>query len=172
MVFFTYSVSVQFSTDLSGPGHFALPTVKLLFSCPWPSGWERSFGLESNWRCNFPLLVCLFWLQLISLDLIPMSSLWQGCHVVRLVVPDLLVRRDFYTPAQRSWRGSILDSLCPSVRPSVCRRHGFRSISQVCFGIFYLGSHLKWSSLPVCLYRFQLTFLNLVNLPSCCQVSI
>ena len=29
----------------------------------------------------------------------------------------------------------------PSVRPSVCRRHGFRSISQVSFGIF--GSS-KW----------------------------
>ena len=45
----------------------------------------------------------------------------------------------FYTPAQRSWRGGILDSpcpsVCPSIRPSVCRRHGFRSISQVCFGI-------------------------------------
>ena len=41
----------------------------------------------------------------------------------------------FYTPAQRSWRGGILDSPCPSVCPSVCRRHGFRSISQVCFGI-------------------------------------
>ena len=40
-----------------------------------------------------------------------------------------------YTPAQRSWRGGILDSPCPSVRLSVCRRHGFRSISQVCFGI-------------------------------------
>ena len=44
-----------------------------------------------------------------------------------------------YTPAQRSWRGGILDSpcpsVCPSVRPSVCRRHGFRSISQVSFGI-------------------------------------
>ena len=48
-----------------------------------------------------------------------------------------------HTPAQRSWRGGILDSpcpsVCPSVRlsvcPSVCRRHGFRSISQVCFGI-------------------------------------
>ena len=37
--------------------------------------------------------------------------------------------------SQRSWRGGILDSPCPSVRPSVCRRHGFRSISQVCFGI-------------------------------------
>ena len=35
--------------------------------------------------------------------------------------------------------GGILDSHCPSVclsvRPSVCRRHGFRSISQVSFGI-------------------------------------
>ena len=41
----------------------------------------------------------------------------------------------YYTPAQRSWRGGILDSPCPSVRPSVCRRHGFRSITQVCFGI-------------------------------------
>ena len=57
----------------------------------------------------------------------------------------------YYTPAQRSWRGGILVyprptkleggytgftlSVCPSVRLSVCRRHGFRSISQVCFGI-------------------------------------
>ena len=41
----------------------------------------------------------------------------------------------YYNPAQRSWRGDILDSPCPSVCPSVCRRHGFRSISQVCFGM-------------------------------------
>ena len=51
----------------------------------------------------------------------------------------------YYTPAQRSWRprptkleggytGFTL-SVCPSVHPSTCRRHGFRSISQVCFGI-------------------------------------
>ena len=54
-----------------------------------------------------------------------------------------LVKFYHYTPAQRSWRGGILDSPCPSVCPSVClsvcpsvcRRHGFRSISQVCFGI-------------------------------------
>ena len=44
---------------------------------------------------------------------------------------DLLLVWLYYTPAQRS----ILDSPCPSVRTSVCRRHGFRSISQVCFGI-------------------------------------
>ena len=46
---------------------------------------------------------------------------------------------NIYTLAQRSWRGGILESPCPSVRPSVrpsvCRRHGFRSISKVCFGI-------------------------------------
>ena len=55
----------------------------------------------------------------------------------------------YYTPAQRSWRGGYTGfiipppnevgggvywihlvrlSVCPSVRPSVCRRHGFRSI--------------------------------------------
>ena len=54
---------------------------------------------------------------------------------------SLHTRKDslYYTPAQRSWRGGILDSpcpsFCPSVRPSVCRGHGFRCISQVCFGI-------------------------------------
>ena len=30
---------------------------------------------------------------------------------------------------------SVRPSVRLSVRPSVCRRHGFRSISQVCFGI-------------------------------------
>ena len=43
---------------------------------------------------------------------------------------NMLCSKDIYTAAQRSWRGDIiLDSPCPSVRPSVCRRHGFRSIS-------------------------------------------
>ena len=42
----------------------------------------------------------------------------------------------YYTPAQRSWRGVYWIHLVrPSVCPSVCRRHGFRRISQVCFGI-------------------------------------
>ena len=46
----------------------------------------------------------------------------------------------FYTPAQRSWRGVywihlVRPSIHLSVHPSVCRRHGFRSISLVCFGI-------------------------------------
>ena len=42
----------------------------------------------------------------------------------------------YYTPSQRSWRGVYWIHLVrPSVCPSVCRRHGFRSISQVCFGI-------------------------------------
>ena len=42
----------------------------------------------------------------------------------------------YYPPAQRSWRGVYWIHLVrPSVCPSVCRRHGFRSISQVCFGI-------------------------------------
>ena len=41
-----------------------------------------------------------------------------------------------YTPAQGSWRAVYWIHLVrPSVRPSVYWRHGFRSISQVSFGI-------------------------------------
>ena len=54
--------------------------------------------------------------------------------VVVEVIAILLA--NFYTPAQRSWRGVYWIHLVSlSVCPSVCRRHGFRSISQVCFGI-------------------------------------
>ena len=38
-------------------------------------------------------------------------------------------------PNEVYWIHLVRLSVCPSVRPSVCRRHGFRSISQVCFGI-------------------------------------
>ena len=82
---------------------------------------------------------------------IMLCSYWHLLEVLSastdIGIPPVLVKLHFitniYTPAQRSWRGGggggILDSPCPSlrlfVRPSVCRRHGFRSISQVCFGI-------------------------------------
>ena len=33
------------------------------------------------------------------------------------------------------WIHLVRPSVCPCVHPSVCRRHGFRSISQVCCGI-------------------------------------
>ena len=33
------------------------------------------------------------------------------------------------------WNHLVRSSVCSSVSPSVCRRHGFRSISQVCCGI-------------------------------------
>ena len=56
---------------------------------------------------------------------ISFSKIIQWYHHLR---PPLLF---FYTPAQRSWRGYTGFTL--SVCPSVCRRHGFRSISQVCF---------------------------------------
>ena len=54
-----------------------------------------------------------------------------------------------YTPAQRSWRGVYWIHLVrPSVRlsvcPSVCRRHGFRSISQVCFRISISNFICMW----------------------------
>ena len=86
------------------------------------------------------------------------STSFPACIVISLLYPPPPnevgggVYWIHYT-AQRSWRVGILDSLYPSptklevgytgftlsvrpsVCPSVCRRHGFRSISQVCFGI-------------------------------------
>ena len=60
-------------------------------------------------------------------------------HMVAWLIRTFSTRPCFiryYTPAQRSWRGVYWIHLVrPSVCPSVCRRHGFRSISQVCFGI-------------------------------------
>ena len=46
----------------------------------------------------------------------------------------------FYTPAQRSWLGGggrvyWIHLVRLSVCPSICTRHGFRSITEVCFGI-------------------------------------
>ena len=44
----------------------------------------------------------------------------------------------FYTPAQQSWRGVYwIHLVSPSVRLSVCRRHGFWSINQVSFEISF-----------------------------------
>ena len=56
-------------------------------------------------------------------------SLWVILYISEL--NSLLYPR----PTKLEGGGGILDSPCPSVRLSVCRRHGFRSISQVCFGI-------------------------------------
>ena len=53
-----------------------------------------------------------------------------------------LLKNEYLYPRPTKLEGGYTGftlSVCPSVRlsvrPSVCRRHGFRSISQVCFGI-------------------------------------
>ena len=70
-----------------------------------------------------------------------MTTLDQFLHVPQNF--KIFHDRLFIPPPNEVGGGGILDSpcpsvrpsVCPSVRPSVCRRHGFRSISQVCFGI-------------------------------------
>ena len=84
--------------------------------------------------CDFP-----WYRKLTSSENLPHICLPMGHWSMQQVQLSPALDVTCYTPAQRSWRGGILDSPCPSVRlsvcPSVCRRHGFRSISQVCFGI-------------------------------------
>ena len=78
------------------------------------------------------LLFCTIVIQLDFLDL--QKSMMCGCVI-------WLYQSSFYiylyprpTKLEGGYTGFTL-SVCPSVRLSVCRRHGFRSISQVCFGI-------------------------------------
>ena len=57
-------------------------------------------------------------------------TIWLGFQLTQLSICL------YYTPAQQSWRGVycfhlVRPSLHLSVRPSVCRRRGFLSISQV-----------------------------------------
>ena len=60
----------------------------------------------------------------------PPNKVGGGVYWIHLVIPPPNeVGGGVY------WIHLVRLSVCPPVRPSVCRRHGFRSISQVCFGI-------------------------------------
>ena len=61
----------------------------------------------------------------------PLTHWGEWCICASVNKPSLYPRP---TKLEGGYTGFTL-SVCPSVRPSVCRRHGFRSISQVCFGI-------------------------------------
>ena len=63
------------------------------------------------------------------------SPLEEKIIVKQDCLPTIVFCGMLLYPCPTKLEGGILDSPCPSVRPSVCRRHGFRSISQVCFGI-------------------------------------
>ena len=79
---------------------------------PWPIS-SRSFGLDLENRVRF----------VASTNLNGFVYIWHKWS---------LYPRP--TKLEGGYTGFTL-SVCPSVRPSVCRRHGFRSITQVCFGI-------------------------------------
>ena len=74
-----------------------------------------------------------------------LSVVWNWYHFVAIAIlhkPRPTDSADINTRLQLSdtssippMHGGFLLSPCLSVCPSVCRRHGFRSISQVCFGI-------------------------------------
>ena len=88
---------------------------------------------------HFPL-INLILMKLVWISMHPLVPLYVCLTAnIKLITLFHAYMPTYNTPAQRSWRGDILDSPCPSVSPSVrssvCRWHGFRSISQVCFGI-------------------------------------
>ena len=75
--------------------------------CGTGACWGQPIKYEVVWVC------CCLVLTILYIVIPPPNEVGGGVYWIHLVRP----------------------SVCPSVRPSVCRRHGFRSISQVCFGI-------------------------------------
>ena len=73
----------------------------------------------------------------------PTCACWW-LNAARLHYNSIANVENHYTPAQRSWWEGILDSPCPSVCPSFCRWHGFRSATQVCFGISISYTYCLW----------------------------
>ena len=99
----------------------------ILFRVRWVNVWY-SLRMEWEWRgiqCTkailhhtILLITIVYWTTIYSE--LTASSMVNGsfCLLWRLMIPAVYN----YTPAQRSWRGGILDSPCPSVRLN--NRHG------------------------------------------------
>ena len=87
-----------------------------------PSGQNGPLFTEDIFKCIFSNKKVQILIK-ISLKFVPKGPIDN---------PALLYPRP--TKLEGGYTGFTL-SVCPSVRLSVCRRHGFRSISQVCFGI-------------------------------------
>ena len=81
---------------------------------------------ENHNTCNIVILCLLCWYYWSWL-----SGMLYLPIFIRLLYPRPTKLEGGYT----GFTLSVCPSVRLSVRPSVCRRHGFRSISQVCFGI-------------------------------------
>ena len=82
------------------------------------------------------------WFHFVHLSIYP--SVHPSFHLWAELCPLCIVHNTSWiqfllyprpTKLEGGYTGFTLSIVCPSVRPSVCRWHSFRSISQVCFGI-------------------------------------
>ena len=97
---------------------------------------KRSPLLVAKILANFD-----FCIRLISIDFFICSSANSSYVQYYIVFSDAYMNEwtesSLYprpTKLEGGYTGFTL-SVRPSVRPSICKQHGFRSISQVCFGI-------------------------------------
>ena len=120
--------------------------------CPTLWGLGDFSTLRPRQNGQWAISNCIFrnenvWISIkISLKFVPKGLINNNPALVHIVACCLdstkLLLYPHPTKLEGGYTGFTLSvrlSVCPSVRlsvcPSVCRRHGFRSISQVCFGI-------------------------------------
>ena len=81
--------------------------------------WGTFLSSEQMWSVWPQCISCILWAWPVCLCPHP-SPYYKWYQHHQQYSGDHLTILDDYTPAQRSWRGGILDSPCPSVCPSVC----------------------------------------------------
>ena len=101
--------------------------------------WEQNIflrGIMCLRICQSTSFVPICWNVMLTLYSICLSVQSPVYYLSTSIQPTLTI---FIPPPNEVggvyWIHLVRLSVCPSVRLSVCRRHGFWSISQVCFGI-------------------------------------
>ena len=86
-----------------------------IFQVAWLEIWQSGFCIYWSW-----------WDNLYHYNDVIISTIASKITSLTIVIPP---------PNEVGGGVYWIHLVRPSVRPSVCRQHGFRSISQVCFGI-------------------------------------
>ena len=108
--------------------------AKRVLSAMRKHGGKGHFGrIPSNYRICILIIILIRILILVLIIIIIIIIIF--IFIIIIIIIIIIIP----PPNEVGGGGGVLDSPCPSVRlsvcPSVCRRHGFRSISQVSFRI-------------------------------------
>ena len=109
----------------------------------WQQNWWCSGAISITRSCTYQTYLVHILFLVPGHTMINIFTYWNCLEVlytsclIQIYFLTVCVFRSITIPPPNEVGGGVywIHLVCPSVRPSVCRRHGFRSISQVFFRI-------------------------------------